>query len=86
MIFKCGWLTLFARSQAAFAASGIINAFSHIIRLLRGIKTDRIDIGIRFKILLKMAYLLLLFIPERVRIRTGKKISDSHIKEWFREF
>jgi len=33
-----------------------------------------------------MAYLLLLFIPERIRIRTGKKISDSHIKEWFREF
>jgi GT2 family glycosyltransferase len=86
MIYKCGWFTLFARSQASFAASAIIHSFSHIIQLLKGVKTQRIDIGIRFKILLKMAYLLLLFIPERIRIRTGKKISDSHIKEWFREF
>ncbi len=86
MIFKCGWLTLFARSQAAFAASGIINAFSHFIRLLRRMKTERIDIGIRFKIFLKLTYLLLLFLPERIRIRIGKKISDSRIKEWFREF
>jgi GT2 family glycosyltransferase len=86
MIYKCGWFTLFARSQAAFAAAGIIHAFFYIARLLMGRKTERIDIGIRFKIFFRLKYLLLLFLPRRIRIRKGKKISDFRIREWFRDF
>lgn len=86
MIYKCGWLSVFIRSQAAFAAANAIHTIFYLGQLIRGRKIRRIDIGIRFKIFFKLFYLLPAFIKKRIRIRSGKKISDIQIKEWFRDF
>ena len=86
MIYKCGWLTVFLRSQAAFAAAKAIHTAFYLSQLIRGRKIKRIDIGIRFKIFFKLFYLLPAFIGKRIKIRSGKMISDRQIKEWFRDF
>ena len=86
MIYKCGWLSVFLRSQASFAAAKAIHTISYLGLLIRGRKIRRIDIGIRFKIFFKLFYLLPAFMGKRIKIRSGKKISDIQIKEWFRDF
>jgi GT2 family glycosyltransferase len=86
MIFKCGWLSVFLRSQAAFAAVKAIHTIFYLGQLIRGRKVRRIDIGIRFKIFFKLFYLLPAFMGKRIKIRSGRKISDRQIKEWFRDF
>lgn len=86
MIYKCGWLSVFLRSQAAFAAAKAIHTIFYLGQLVRGRKIRRIDIGIRFKIFFRLFYLLPAFMVRRIKIRAGKKISDRQIKEWFRDF
>ena len=86
MIYKCGWFSVFLRSQAAFAVSKAIHTIFYISQLIRGRRIRRIDIGIRFKIFFRLFYLLPAFIVKRIRIRSGKRISDRKIKEWFRDF
>jgi len=79
MIYKCGWLSVFLRSQASFAAAKAIHTISYLGLLIRGRKIRRIDIGIRFKIFFKLFYLLPAFMGKRIKIRSGKKISDDKV-------
>ncbi|MCD4669471.1 MAG: glycosyltransferase family 2 protein [Actinomycetia bacterium] len=86
MIYKCGWLSVFLRSQAAFVAAKAIHTIFYLGQLIRGRKIRRIDIGIRFKIFFRLFYLLPAFMAKRIKIRAGKKISDRQIMKWFRDF
>ena len=53
---------------------------------MRGRKIKRIDIGIRFNIFFRLFYLLPAFLPKRMAIRSGRKIRDRQIRQWFRDF
>jgi O-antigen biosynthesis protein len=86
MIFKCGWPALVLRCLAAFTAAMAIHSVYHLARLLRGDRTKRIDIGIRFRIFFRLFYLLPAFLPRRASIRSSRKIKDRQIRQWFRDF
>ena len=86
MIFKCGWPILVLRSLAAFAVAKVMHTAVYLGQLVRGRMTKRIYIGIRFKIFFRLFYIIPEFIPKRVKIRSGRKIRDRQVREWFRDF
>ncbi|MCL4415741.1 MAG: glycosyltransferase [Actinobacteria bacterium] len=86
MIYRCGWVSIFAGSYAAFIISSIKDTASYIASIVRGKKQDRIDIGIRFRIFVELFYLLPKNLVSRLKIRSSMKVPDNSIKSWIKKF
>ncbi|MCL5073810.1 MAG: glycosyltransferase, partial [Actinobacteria bacterium] len=86
MIYRCGWLSIFIRSYAAFVISSIKDIASYIASIVLGRKQDRIDIGIRFRIFFELFYLLPKNLVSRLKIRSSMTVTDNYIKSWIKKF
>lgn len=86
MIYKCAWFGAFARNYMSFAASAFISLAYGIILKIRRISSSRPDIPIRIRILFEFFILFFQKLPERIKIRKNKIVSDNEIIKWLNDF
>jgi GT2 family glycosyltransferase len=86
MIYKCAWFGAFIKNYLSFTASAFIGLAYGIILKIRKISSSRPDIPIRIRILFEFFILFFRKLPERIKIRKNKIISDDEIIKWLNDF
>ena len=86
MIYKCAWFGAFIKNYLSFAASAFIGLAYGIILKIRKISSSRPDVPIRIRILFEFFILFFRKLPERIKIRKNKIISDDEIIKWLNDF
>lgn len=86
MIYKCAWFGAFLKNYLSFAASAFINLAHLIVLKIRKLSVSRIDIPIRIRIFFEFFILFFQKLPERIKIRRNKTVSDNEIIKWLNDF
>ncbi len=86
MIYKNSPFKAFLKNTLAFYAAALYHLLGVGKARIRGNRLDRPDIKIRMRLLLELPYFFLIKTPQRFHSRRGRKMEDSLISNWFREF